>query len=54
MCLSFLPLSIGVTDARYALSGKVFVSIAVLIISVIGLDNKFIVIFTSLRGGVAG
>ena len=34
MCLSLPPLSIGVTDACFAVSGNEFVSIAELIISV--------------------
>ena len=50
MRLSSLPLSIGVTDAPFALSGKVFVPIAVLIISVIGSDKKLLAIFTRLGG----
>ena len=50
MGLSFPPFSIHVTDARFALSGKVFVSIAVLIMSIIGSDKKLLAIFTSLGG----
>ena len=39
MCLSSTPLSTGVTEARFALSGKALESIAVLIISVVGSKN---------------
>lgn len=39
---------LNVTDARLPPSGKVFASIALLIISVIGSDKKLLVIFTSL------
>ena len=50
MCLSFPQLSIDVKDVRFAFSGKVFVSIAVLIISVVDSDKKLLPIFTSLEG----
>ena len=50
MCLSFLLLSIAVTDACFALSGKVFISIPVLIISVIGSNKKLLAIFRSIGG----
>ena len=50
MCLSFLLVSIGMTDACFTLLGKVFVSVAVLITSAIGSNKKLIAIFTSLRG----
>ena len=43
-------ISLPLYDTRFALSGKVLVPIAVLIISVIDSDKKLLAIFTSLRG----
>ena len=48
MCLSSPILAIGVTDARFALSGKVFLSIVVLIVSAIRSDKKLLAILISL------
>ena len=50
MCFSFLPLSVGAAHARFSPLGKMYVSIAVLIISVTGSDKKLLAIFTNLVG----
>ena len=50
MSLSPPLLSIGGTVAHLALSGKVFVSIAVLTMSVIGSGKKLLAVFTRLGG----
>ena len=48
MCLSPPILAIGVTDAHFALSGKVFVCIVVLIVSAIRSGKKLLATFISL------